>query len=201
MIDLIMVLFISSFVIGAVVFCIYDYYAHRDKRIGKPSAPEPEPQPSDDELLARADVMRAKIEAAVQAQEMGREDIYQSIMANTYDGILPERRSDGAWTSIFDELRILSIAGINHRQGINRYKGRNTVALVPDPTNEFDHDAIKIVAEDGHHLGYIHQHQTEMVRAWAHDKFPLYCIAMIKEETDEEDGHPFFFGYLYIIKH
>lgn len=158
------------------------------------------PEPIKEDPLVVAQRLLALTEAATQAKESGHEDVYQAIMANTYDGPLPERRTDGGWTSIFDDMRILSIAGINHRKSINLYKGRNMVALVPEPSNEFDPNAIKVIAEDGHHLGYIHQHQTDMVRVWAHDKFPFYCVAMIKEHDDEEDGHRFYTGYVYIIK-
>ena len=142
----------------------------------------------------------AKIEAMIQADETNRPEVKQQILDNAYSGPLPERRNDGGWTSIFDDLRILSIAGINHRQGINRYMGRNTIALVPEPTNEFDANAIKVVAEDGHHLGYVHRDQTEMVRSWANDSFPMYCVCRIEEKEDEYDGHKFFVGYLYIKK-
>ena len=159
-----------------------------------------EPKKSDEDVLADANRLLALTEAATQAKESGHDDVYQAIMANTYDGPLPERRTDGGWTSIFDDLRILSIAGINHRQNIVRYKGRNTVALVPEPSNEFDPDAIKVIAEDGHHLGYIHRDQTYMVRSWARDKFPFYCVAMIQQHDDEADGHRFCTGYLYIKK-
>ena len=159
-----------------------------------------EPKKSDEDVLADAQLLLALTEAATQAKESGHDDVYQTIMDNIYGGPLPERRSDGGWTSIFDDLRILSIAGINHRQNIVRYKGRNTVALVPEPSNEFDPDAIKVIAEDGHHLGYIHRDQTDMVRSWAHDKFPFYCVAMIQEHEDEADEHNFYTGYLYIKK-
>ena len=159
-----------------------------------------DPKKSDEDVLANAQRLLALTEAATQAKESGHDDVYQAIMDNIYGGPLPERRSDGGWTSIFDDLRILSIAGINHRQNIVRYKGRNTVALVPEPSNEFDPDAIKVIAEDGHHLGYIHRDQTDMVRSWAHDKFPFYCVAMIQEHEDETDEHHFYTGYLYIKK-
>ena len=142
----------------------------------------------------------ARIEALIQASESGHDDVHQQIEDGTYTGPWPERRSDGAWTSIFDDLRILSIAGINHRSNIVRYKGRNMIALVPEPSNEFDPNAIKVVAEDGHHLGYIHRDQTEMVRSWAHDHFPHYCVAMVLEHDDEDDGHRFYTGYIYFIK-
>ena len=166
----------------------------------EPEQQQQEPKKSDEDVLANANRLLALTEAATQAKESGHDDVYQAIMANTYDGPLPERRSDGGWTSIFDDLRILSIAGINHRQNIVRYKGRNTVALVPEPSNEFDPDAIKVIAEDGHHLGYIHRDQTDMVRSWARDKFPFYCVAMITEHDDEIDEHHFYTGYLYIKK-
>ncbi len=152
------------------------------------------------DIVAELENECARIEALIQAAETGHDDVHQQIEDGTYTGPWPERRNDGAWTSIFDDLRILSIAGINHRQAISHYKGRNTVALVPEPKNEFDPNAIKVIAEDGHHLGYIQRHQTEMVRSWAHDKFPKYCIARIEEHDDEDDGHRFFTGYLYFVR-
>lgn len=155
---------------------------------------------STSEILAEAAEMRQKIEVMIQAEETGRDEIRQQVLNNAYTGPLPERRSDGGWTSVFDDLRILPIAGINHRQGINRYTGRNTVALVPEPKNEFDANAIKVVAEDGHHLGYIRREHTEMVRAWARDEFPMYCTCSIEESEDDDDDHQFFTGYLYIKK-
>ena len=142
----------------------------------------------------------ARIEAMIQADEVGRADVHQQINDGAYTGPLPERRNDGGWTSIFDELRILSVAGINHRDGIVRYTGRNTVALVPEPKNEFDPQAIKVVAEDGHHLGYIRRDQTDMVRSWAADRFPMYCTCRIEEHEDDGDGHRFYVGYIYLLK-
>ena len=142
----------------------------------------------------------ARIEAMIQADEVGRADVHQQINDGTYTGPLPERRNDGGWTSIFDELRILSVAGINHREGIVRYTGRNTVALVPEPKNEFDPQAIKVVAEDGHHLGYIRRDQTDMVRSWARDEFPMYCTCRIEQHEDDGDGHRFYTGFIYLLK-
>ena len=158
-----------------------------------------QPEKSDDDLLKDAELMRQQIEAMIQADETNRHEVHQQILDGEYTGPLPERRGDGGWTSIFDDLRILSIAGINHRQGIVRYTGRNTVALVPEPQNEFDANAIKVLAEDGHHLGYIRRDQTEMVRAWARDEFPMYCTCRIEEREDNDDGHRFYVGFLYVL--
>jgi hypothetical protein len=144
--------------------------------------------------------LSATLELLRQATLMEDAETIKAINDGTYDGKLPERRSDGGWLSVYDDLRILGIAGINHRQRIGSYLGRVDVALVPEPTNEFDPCAIKVVAEDGHHLGYMHYDQTPMVRAWAKDHFPKLAVAFIDEKEDETDGHKFFVGYIYLIK-
>jgi len=161
----------------------------------RPIAPK---QPTDEELLANARLLMQKAEALTQAEIVGDKTIADAINANTYSGPLPERRADGGWLSIFDNLRILSIAGINHRKNIDRYTGRVECALVPESTNEFDPDAIKIVAEDSHHLGYIPSGQTDFVRSLTANEFPYRCIAFIEEHEDEVDGHRFFVGHVYI---
>ena len=144
--------------------------------------------------------LSATLEMLRQATLMEDAETIKAINDGTYDGKLPERRSDGGWLSVYDDLRILGIAGINHRQRIGSYMGRVDVALVPEPGNEFDPCAIKVVAEDGHHLGYVHYDQTPMVRAWAKDHFPKLAVAFIEQKTDEVDGHSFYVGYFYLIK-
>lgn len=144
--------------------------------------------------------LSATLELLRQAALMEDAETIKAINDGTYDGKLPERRSDGGWLSVYDDLRILGIAGINHRQRIGSYMGRVDVALVPEPGNEFDPCAIKVVAEDGHHLGYVHYDQTPMVRAWAKDHFPKLAVAFIEQKTDEVDGHSFYVGYFYLIK-
>ena len=139
-----------------------------------------------------------RIEARIQAGIVGDHLTETAIDDGTYTGPLPERLGDGGWLSIYDNLRILKIAGINHRQGINRYVGRVECALVPEPDNEYDPDAIKVVAEDRHHLGYIPSGQTELVCWLAANEFPYRCTAFIEAHEDETDGHKFFTGYVYI---
>jgi hypothetical protein len=71
-------------------------------------------------------------------------------------------------------------------------------ALVPEPANEFDPNAIKIVAEDRHHLGYIQTNQTDFVRSLTDESFPYRCECHIYQAEDEYDGHKFFYGFVYI---
>ena len=142
--------------------------------------------------------MAQRAQALIQAELVGDHLTETSINAGTYTGPLPERRDDGGWISIYDNLRIFKIAGINHRQGISRYVGRVECALVPEPDNEYDPDAIKIVAEDRHHLGYIPSGQTDLVCSLTANEFPYRCTAFIEEREDEDDGHKFFIGFVYI---
>jgi hypothetical protein len=193
--------FVFVFVVCVIIFMVFIFMGNADhERVQKEIANSMYGEPEQDVPVLDVEKECARIEALIQASESGHDDVHQQIEDGTYTGPWPERRSDGAWTSIFDDLRILSIAGINHRSNIVRYKGRNMIALVPEPSNEFDPDAIKVVAEDGHHLGYIHRDQTDMVRSWAHNYFPHYCVAMVLEHDDEDDGHRFYTGYIYFIK-
>ena len=149
-------------------------------------------------LLANARLLMRKTEAMIQAELAGNQTVHDAIMSNNYNGPLPERRDDGGWLSVFDNLRILKIAGINRREGIDRYVGRVDCALVPEPDNEFDPEAIKVVADDRHHLGYIPADQTAFVRSLTAEEFPYKATAFIEEKEDEVDGHRFFVGYVYI---
>ena len=151
-----------------------------------------------DEMLENIKNETRRIEAFIQAGIVGDQLTVDAINHNDYRGPLPERRSDGGWLSIYDNLRILKIAGINHRQGINHYVGRVECMLVPEPDNEYDSDAIKVVAEDGHHLGYIPSGQTDFVSSLSGDEFPYRCTAFIQENEDEDDDHKFFIGFVYI---
>ena len=151
-----------------------------------------------DRLLDDLEVMKLKTEVLIQSSIVGDDATYQALLNDAYNGPWPELRDDGGYLSMYENLRILKIAGINFRQGINRYTGRVMCALVPEPDNEYDQDAIKIVAEDRHHLGYIPTEHTDFVRSLAGDTFPYRCEAHIYEAEDETDGHKFFYGFVYI---
>lgn len=150
------------------------------------------------DLIEETELMTRKIQALIQADIVGDTKTINEINNNSYNGPLPEKRSDGGFLSIYDNLRILKIAGINHRQGIGRYIGRVECALVPEPQNEYDPNAIKVIASDRHHLGYIPSDMTDFVRSMAGEEFPMRCTCFIDEIEDEIDGHKFFVGYVYI---
>ena len=184
-------LFIVIIVGGAIAFLYYDSWKTKHAKASNT-------QESFDDLIADLENETRRIQAVIQAGIVGDKFVPGAIESGSYTGPLPERRADGGWLSIYDNLRILKIAGINHRHGISRYVGRVECALVPEPDNEYDPDAIKIVAEDRHHLGYIPSGQTNLVCSLTANEFPYRCTAFIEQCEDEDDGHKFFTGFVYI---
>ena len=183
--------FIFILITGIVICLIIDNHSKKEE-----SSTDAQ-QPAVEQLID-LETETKRIQAFIQAGIVGDTLTADAISSDTYTGPLPERRDDGGWLSIYDNLRIFKIAGINHRQGISRYVGRVACALVPEPDNEYDPDAIKIVAEDRHHLGYIPSGQTDTVCWLAANEFPYRCTAFIEAHEDEIDGHKFFTGYVYI---
>ena len=175
-------------IVGAALAFIY-FDSHR-------SAAAKEQEQDDDQPLDIETEIR-RIQACIQACIVGDKFVPGAIASGSYTGPLPERRDDGGWLSIFDNLRILKVAGMNFRQGMNRYKGFIDAALVPEPKNEYDANAIKVVAIDGHHLGYIQADQTELVRSLTANEFPYRCKCEVCEGI-EDDDEKYYFGYVYI---
>lgn len=109
---------------------------------------------------------RQKLEILRQANIVGDQATVDAVLADRYDGPMPQLWSnETAYNSIYpDRLLIVNIAGINYRSGIRTYVGEFNGVLVPDPKNDYDPEAIKIKAEDGHHLGFVPEYMTYDVR-------------------------------------
>ena len=153
-------------------------------------------------LIALSEVMK-------QAKMMGDTDTYDAAMKLTYHGKLPEPREDGAWTSIYDDLRILKIAGMNYRGNLSAYVGQFKGVLVPEPKNEYNPFAIMVKVEDGKHVGYIKEEQTGMVRTWVGAEqlgfeeptiFKPYRVDGFIDEREDEDGRKYYDGCVYVRK-
>lgn len=56
------------------------------------------------------------------------------------------------------------IAGMSYRENIDSYLGEHAGTLEPEPTNPYDANAIKILADDGHHVGYVPKDMTSEIR-------------------------------------
>lgn len=193
-----MAIFLAILISGLIVFWFFWWFDTPMKN--QQSNVRTDVAVNNQKLVANARNLVRIGEALIQAGLVGDQKTIDAINSMAYDGPLPEKRNDGGWLSVYDNLRILKIAGINHRQGIERYIGRVDCALVPEPKNEFDPDAIKVVAEDSHHLGYIPSNQTDFVRSMTANEFPYRCTAFIHDAEDEDDGHKFFVGFVYVVK-
>lgn len=132
-----------------------------------------------------------------QAEEHNDQDTILSVLNNTYNGPMPELKPDGSYTSIYVTYLRFKIAGINHRKRIRDYVGKCMGYIQPEPTNKFDQNAIAIYAEDGHHLGYIHQADTQEVRDLG-IPFPINVFCEIEEDYDYDDSRSFFVGHILI---
>lgn len=170
-----------------------------------------EQEQKDRELLENAHRMLLLTEVRRQAEIVGDSATIDSIDAMKYEGPLPELRDDGAYLSIYDNLRILKIAGMKYRGDLSAYVGRFNGTVVPEPTNEYDPFAIQVKCEDGYLLGYIREDQTQIVRWLVGEPqmvgdeepttFKPYRITgFIYDKTDEIDGHQFYDGVIYIKK-
>ena len=142
-------------------------------------------------VVADANRLTALAELMRQSKENGDEETYNLIMANKYDGPLPEKTGDG-WTNMY-ELEI-SIAGINYRENMDKYIGTWEVTLVPDPENEYDPNAIKIVNADGVLFGFVPKDMTDTVRK--RTSLPAVGTAVIAkgEEDDIDSDGEYFYG-------
>lgn len=132
-----------------------------------------------------------------QAEEHNDQETILAVLNNTYNGPMPERKPDGSYISIYVTYLRFKIAGINHRKRIRDYVGKCNGYIQPEPKNKYDPNAIAIYAEDGHHLGYIPQAETQEVRDLGMP-FPIKVYCEIEEDYDYDDSRRFFVGHILI---
>lgn len=147
-------------------------------------------------------ILEQRDELRYQATLVGDEYTVKMLDEGQTEGLqLPEKRNDGAYLSMYDQLRIFKIAGINRRGDLSSYIGDFNGVLVGEPTNEYDPMAIMVKCDDGKHLGYIREDQTEMVRSLmkAGDTFKPYRITGRIRTFVDEDGKERYDGVVYIL--
>ena len=76
-----------------------------------------------------------------------------------------------------------SIAGVTHSIGITDYLGEFKGTLAADPDNPYDHNAIEVLAPDGHHVGYVPKNITPTIRRNATLPCPCYCYIGMNGST------------------
>ena len=148
----------------------------------------------DEELLMETKRLIAIGVLLQQSSLVGDSATEKAILNKTYDGELPVEHENGSWSSPYPQIIALPIAGINYRSNVAKCVGSGKARLVPDPKNEFDPNAIKVVHESGNHVGFIPSDRTNDVC----DIVPCYALCKITEEEDAIDHHHYFRGWIYV---
>ena len=138
------------------------------------------------------------MEVLRQAKLVGDKETETAVMNGNYNGDMPEKLDNGMWTSVFSNLYVFNIAGINYRGNLSAYVGDFNGVLVPEPKNDYDPNAIMIKCEDGKHLGYIPENLTDMVRGAIGADFQRYRITGHIFEQ-EDDSHTYFTGFINLV--
>jgi hypothetical protein len=81
------------------------------------------------------------------------------------------------WPKDYDQFDIVefNIAGMYHRDNIDDCLGEFKGTLEAEPMNAYDPNAIKVLAPDGHHLGYVPADMTSEIRNEATLPCPCFC--------------------------
>lgn len=74
------------------------------------------------------------------------------------------------------------IAGMSFRDNLDNYLGEHVGTLEAEPDNDYDPNAIKVLAEDGHHVGYVPKDMTDRIRESV--SLPCKCYFYIGENDD-----------------
>lgn len=68
-----------------------------------------------------------------------------------------------------------ALAGISYCTDIDNYLGEFEGTLEAEPDNQYDSNAIRVLAPDGHHVGYVPKDMTADVRKYATLPCPCFC--------------------------
>lgn len=93
-----------------------------------------------------------------------------------YVSVLPKDQSQ------FDIIEF-PIAGMSHRDNIDDYLGEFKGTLEAEPTNSYDTNAIKVLAPDGHHVGYVPKDITAEIRNETNLPCSCFCYIGCNEGT------------------
>lgn len=83
-------------------------------------------------------------------------------------------KNSNNWLQCVDYVEF-NIAGISYQNDIDNYLGEHKGKLEAEPTNTYDANAIKVLANDGHPVGYVPKDMTSEIRKY----FQLPCSCYI----------------------
>lgn len=99
------------------------------------------------------------------------------------------------WPKDHDQFDVLqfNIAGMSHRDGVDKYLGEFVGILMAEPDNPYDPNAIKVLTGDGHHVGYVPKDMTSEVSEETTLPCSCYCYIGVNDTT--------YFSCCYILRH
>ena len=88
------------------------------------------------------------------------------------------------WPKDYSQFEIVefNIAGMSHRDNIDEYLGEFKGTLEAEPGNVYDPNAIKVLASDHHHVGYVPKDMTAEIRN--SETLPCHCFCYIWKNND-----------------
>lgn len=111
-------------------------------------------------------------------------------------------KDSGYYVSVWPKNRKLgdhlpfNIAGIMYRKNMKNYIGEYKGMLVAEPDNEYDKNAIKVLADDGKHVGYVPKDMISSIRDVA--TLPCPCYIYIGTYKNAEGTHYYSCCYITI---
>jgi hypothetical protein len=76
------------------------------------------------------------------------------------------------------------VAGIRYREKIEDYEGEFMGRLIPEPTNIYDPQAIRVEHADGHHIGYVPKEKIQQIWDFK-GELPCDCYCFVKKIKEE----------------
>ena len=185
-----MIFFVIIFVI-AIAFYIY-YLSH-----GNYSEQTPSEQPPAASLPRHFDLLDDNgdpIDAPKMKIVIGGGDSDAPVQELQYFCIKDKGYHVSVWPKDYSQFGIVefNIAGMLHRENIDEYLREFKGTLEAEPDNAYDPNAIKVLAVDGHHVGYVPADMTSEIRDNA--TLPCQCFCYI----GENDGT--YFSDCYILR-
>lgn len=88
------------------------------------------------------------------------------------------------WPKDYNQFEVVqfNIAGMSYRENIDEYLGEFKGTLEAEPCNAYDPNAIKVMASDHHHVGYVPKDMTAEIRNSA--TLPCHCFCYIWKNND-----------------
>lgn len=178
-------------IIVIIIIAIVAYYFYRrDKKVKECQEPEPsDSQPMQFDLLDENGDPIKRVPSGSPAGKVkvviGGGDSDAPIQELQYFCIKDKGYHISVWpkNQHIGEYLEFPIAGLNYRKNINKYLGEFPGYLEAEPTNNYDPNAIKILAYDSHHVGYVPKEMTTEIRNNVTLPCPCFCYIRKNNET------------------